>query len=102
MGFGVINKDGTIKKGITAGRGIMPQERHNVAVPDVKWKEIQRILKILPFLANTPSAFVLRAVDNEINRVWEKFRVPDPGILPDEDTPVFGPHGRAKDEPKPD
>jgi hypothetical protein len=53
----------------------MPSGRRGVSIPEPKWQEIQRLLKILPFLAQTPSAFVLKAIDHEIERVWEKFRV---------------------------
>ena len=77
-------------------------DRHTVKVPGSKWTEIQRILKILPFIAETPSAFVIRAIENEIERVWEKFRVPPPRILPDEDNPVFGPRERGQGGAKSD
>ena len=57
----------------------MSTERHMVAIPNAKWDEIQRILAALPFVANTPSGFVLRAIDHEIERIWERYRGP-PGI----------------------
>ena len=53
----------------------MPDDRHTVKIPDAMWDEVQRILLALPSVARTPSGFVLRAVQNEIERIWKEFRL---------------------------
>ena len=72
----------------------MPRDKHGVDIPGAKWREIKRLLKLLPFIANTPSAFVIRAVENEIERVWETFRERLAPLLRAEDADVLGLRGR--------
>lgn len=52
----------------------MTNESHNVKIPGAKWEEIKRILKALPHYAQNPSQFVMRAVDHEIERAWDRFK----------------------------
>jgi hypothetical protein len=68
----------------------MPSGRRGVSIPEPKWQEILRLLKILPFLAQTPSAFVLKAIDHEIERVWEKFKVKPGSVLKPADDAELG------------
>jgi hypothetical protein len=57
----------------------MSMKRRMVAIPEAKWQEIRRILAVLPSIATTPSGFVLKAVQNEIERVWKDFRLTPEG-----------------------